>query len=113
MNYRPLRVSKLIRGELARIVEREIEFGENILVTITDVEVNKKLEHAKVGVSVIPEHAGEKVLKMLRGAAPRLQYLLVRKINIKPMPRIEFFLDRGSEHAANIEKILIKEQDKP
>lgn len=109
MNYRPLRVSKLIREELAILVEKEIEL-DGALATITEVEVDKKLEHAKVGVSVLPEEKGEASFKTLKNAQPHLQYLLMKKMNIKPMPRIEFYLDRGPEHAARIEKVFLEDR---
>ena len=107
MDRRPLRVQKLVREELSKIILRELEFGE-VLVTITEVAVDKKLEMAKVGVSVMPIGAAAKVLKTLGDSAPRLQYLLMKKINIKPMPRIYFELDRGPENAAAVEKALLE-----
>jgi ribosome-binding factor A len=110
MNFRSERVGKLIREKLAKIIIREVEF-DNALVTITSVEVDKKLEHAKVNVSVIPSAAGEAALKELTKRAGSLQFLLMKKINIKPMPRIAFALDRGPENAADVEKVLIKEKD--
>lgn len=107
MNFRSERVSKLIREELAKIIIREVEFSD-ALVTITAVEVDKKLEHAKVSVSVIPSSSGPAALADLLKRAGALQYLLMKKINIKPMPRIAFELDRGLENAASIEKVLLK-----
>ena len=108
MNFRSERVSKLIREELAKIIVREVEF-DNALVTITAVDVDKKLEHAKVNVSVIPSESGEAALKELTKRAGSLQCLLMKKINIKPMPRIAFALDRGLENAADVEKVLLRE----
>jgi ribosome-binding factor A len=42
----------------------------------------------------------------LKAHAGQFQYLLLRKINIKPMPRITFALDHGLENAAKVEKLL-------
>ena len=103
--YRADRVSKVIREELGKIIIREMEFG-GALPTITTVEVDKKLEHAEVNVSVIPSVAGNDVLSALAKNAGTLQHLLNRKMNIRPMPRIMFALDRGLENAAKVEKIL-------
>ena len=103
--FRSDRVSEVIRRELAKIILREVEF-EDALVTITAVEVDKKLEHAKVLVSVIPSASGPAALAELQKATGRLQYLLMQKMNIKPMPRISFDLDHGFENAASVEKIL-------
>lgn len=106
MNHRPERVGSLIREELAKLIARELEFG-GALVTLTDVEIDKKLDTAKVGVTVFPSDKGEESLKILRQAQGELQWQLLRKINIKPMPHIYFFLDYGPENAARVEKALL------
>jgi ribosome-binding factor A len=105
--FRSQRVEKLIRDELGKIMTRELEFN-GALVTITEVSVDKKLGRAKVKVSVIPSEASNVALTELGRVAGYLQYLLMKKINIKPMPRIYFELDRGPENAANVEKALLK-----
>lgn len=106
MNYRPLRVGKLIKQELSKIILREIEFPGS-LVTITDVEVDKKLENAKVMVSILPSSSAKEIFEKLKRGAGKLQHLLLKKINIKPMPRISFQIDHGPENAAHVEKLLM------
>ncbi|MEK7608685.1 MAG: ribosome-binding factor A [Patescibacteria group bacterium] len=108
MNYRPLRVGKLIREELGMLIQRELEFP-GALVTITEVEVAKKLDLARVLVSIIPSNKVEESLKELNRRRDHLQYLLLRKINIKPMPQILFEIDFGPENAAKVEKALLGE----
>ena len=105
--FRSERVGSLIREELAKILVREVEFTEG-LITITEVEVDKKLEHAKVNVSVIPANTAEDALEILTKSAGHFQHLLLKKMNIKPMPRITFILDQGPENAASVEKVLLK-----
>lgn len=121
MKHRPERVVNLIKEELSKIIARELEFP-NSLMTITDVEIDKKFSRAIVNFSVLPARqqpepqamAGgpsdkfEQALKILEGNRRHLQYLLMKKINIKPMPEIVFKADRGLEIAAEIEKILIE-----
>jgi|SRR3989338_4729019 len=108
MNYRPLRVANLIREELGMMIARELEFP-GALVTITDIDVNKKLEIAHVRVSVIPSEKAAESLKTLQAARGELQYKLVRKLNIKPMPQLHFSIDHGPENAAAVEKALLSE----
>lgn len=105
--FRSERVGSLIERQLGQIIERELEFS-GALVTITGIEIDKKMEHAKVLVSVIPSDKAQATLEVLVRAAGRLQHLLMEKINIKPMPRIMFDLDRGPENAAQVEKVLLK-----
>ncbi len=108
MKYRSLRVQNLIREELGKIIVRELEFP-NALPTITEVEVDKKFSTAVVRVSVIPIAQAPKSIKTLQDAQGRLQHLLLKKINVKPMPRIRFELDRGPENAANVERRLLED----
>lgn len=107
MNYRPARVAKLIREELSKIIARELEFG-GALATITCVNVTKELGTAEVSVSVLPASMAGEVLGVLEKNIGRLQHLLLKKVNIKPMPRIRFELDRGPENAAVVEKRLLE-----
>lgn len=106
MNFRTERVSKLIREQLSAMIMREAEFP-NALVTITDVEVTAKLDHARVKVSVLPADRAESAIKELEHHAGHFQHLLLKKINIKPMPRIAFEIDHGYENAAKVEKDLM------
>ncbi|MDD5430758.1 MAG: 30S ribosome-binding factor RbfA [Candidatus Pacebacteria bacterium] len=105
--FRDLRVSSLIREELGKIMLKELEF-DGALVTITEVDVSEDLENATVNVSVIPSEKAEKVLEVLGKFRSRLQFLLQRKIEIKPMPHIVFRIDHGLEKAAELEKVFLE-----
>lgn len=107
MNFRDLRLGQLIRDELAQYILKTVEFENGAFVTLTEVDVTKKLDHAKVLISVIPSSEANNVLKKLRAERGRLQHFLNHKLNIKPMPLIEFEIDHGPENAANVEKALL------
>ena len=102
--FRSERVGSLIQEELSKILVREIEFPSGVLATIVSVDVDKKLERAKIGLSVIPSANAAAALEAVNRRAGELQFLLARTLNIKPMPRLLFFIDHGHEHAAEIEK---------
>lgn len=110
MKHRPQRVGSLIQEKLAEIMVREMEFS-GALVTITGVDVAKDLENAAVSFSVFPSDKSEKILGILNKFQGRLQYLLMKKISIKPMPRIHFRIDYGPENAATVEKALLEHSD--
>ena len=107
--HRPERVGSLIREELSLLILREAEFP-GALITITDVQVDKKMEHAKVKVSAIPTERVDGAIKVLNGMIGNLQHLLNKKMQIRPMPRISFQADRGLENAALVEKALLLEE---
>ena len=109
MNHRIERINSLIQEELAKILVREIDF-RGALATVTGVATLKKFDYATVGVSVIPSDRSDDVLRTLTKACPHLQYLLMKKMNIKPMPRIRFEIDRGLEKAAEMEGVFASMQ---
>jgi len=110
MNYRPERVAGLIEKELSLLIAKNVEFPAGALVTITKADVDKKLEHAKIGISVLPSEKAAEVLRILGKVAGHLQYLLMKKVNIKPLPRIVFEIDHGIEKMARIEKLFLDDK---
>jgi ribosome-binding factor A len=90
-------------------MSRELEFN-GALVTIMEVDIDKKMERAKIRVSVIPAEKEDDVLNELGRNAGNLQHMLLKKINIKPMPRIMFEIDRGAENAATVEKVFLEHE---
>lgn len=111
MKHRPERVVNLIKEELSKLIARELEFPD-YLTTITSVEIDKKFSRAIVNFSALPSDKFEQALKILEGSRRHLQYLLMKKINIKPMPEIVFKADRGLEVAAKVEKLLLEDKMK-
>ncbi len=116
MKHRAERVSNLIQEELSKIIVKELEFPSAgsgqvpALVTLTGVSVSDNFEQAIIGFSVLPSDKSEEVLKILNKNLRHLQYLLMKKINIKPMPQIRFEIDHGLEKAADIEKLLLEDK---
>lgn len=89
---------------------REMGF-HGVLVTITSVVVDKRLENAKVKVGILPADKIDATLRELKKHQGDLQFMLNRTLNIRPMPRIEFEIDHGAENAAKVEKILLEEDN--
>jgi ribosome-binding factor A len=106
--FRSQRVASLIQAEVSFMLARDVEFPADALVTIVRVEVDKKMDRAKIGLSVIPASAAAGALRIVNGRARELQFELLQKINIKPMPRLIFEIDRGPENAARVEKTVLE-----
>lgn len=104
---RKTRVSELIRTELAKLILRDVELNGGI-ITVMEVDVTDKLDYARIKVSVLPSSKAKEALGLLQGAAGHLQHDLLRKINIKPMPYLQFMIDEGAEAAAKLEKVFIE-----
>lgn len=107
--FRKERMGSVIQRELSMLVNHEIEFADRVFVTITDVVVATDLETAKVKVSVLPAEKADGAMRVLAKFQPRLQGMLLRIMNVRPMPHILFELDKGAENAAEVEKSLLKD----
>ena len=105
MEHRRERLDSLIQEELSKLIIRELDF-RGALVTITSVEVSRKLETAEIKIGVVPQEKEKSAMKILERMRNQLQFLLLRKLNIRPMPQIHFELDTGAAKAVNIEKLL-------
>ncbi len=111
--FRSQRVESLIQEQLAKIIIREVEFPAGALVTITNVEVDKKLERARVRLSVIPAFAEKAALDAVVFKTGYLQHLLLMAIHIKPLPHLIFEIDHGNQNMAVVEKLIEKADIEP
>lgn len=106
--FRKERISSLLFKELSIFISREFDF-EGAIATITKIEIGDNLDIAKVGISVFPSDRATDVVKKLKSHEKEITAKLLRKINIKPFPKIIFVFDAGLESAAKVEKILLNE----
>ena len=106
MSHRLPQVNELIRQELSTLLLTEIEFPKNSLVTILKVEVSKDLRYGKVWLSVMPVAYTKKILDKLAAQAGHLQFLLNKKLSLKPLPRLYFAIDETEAKAAEIDELL-------
>jgi len=110
--YRREQLSSLIQKKLGELIIRHIELRPGSLTTISEVEVSEDFKKAIIWVSVIPGEASERALEILTRARGLLQYELGEEVRVRILPRIEFALDKGAEHAALIEKISLEDKNK-
>lgn len=106
MSHRILQINELIRQELGQLLVAEIDFPSNCLATIVGVETSKDLRHAKIFISVIPTSYTKKILDKLTASSGHLQFLLHKKLSMKPLPRLRFVIDETERKAAEIEGLL-------
>ena len=106
MNFRKERMGEEVRDRLSQMIREELEL-KDMLVTITEVVVAGDLSEARVRVSVLPDDKADEAVRILSRFAGRFQGMLVRQMNIKPIPRIAFEIDLCPQRAAVIEKKLM------
>jgi len=105
---RILQVNELLQQELGIILLRELDVQQNTLVTLTRVDAAPNLQQAKIYISVMPEEKAKEVLKLLQKEVYGIQQLLNKRLNMRPVPRIEWVLEEKTKEAQEIEEILDK-----
>ena len=96
--YRNLKMESLIRDELSLILLKEFEFPA--LVTLVKVHIDSDFKLAKVKIKIIPKDLKMnllnqkklevKILKELNENKEKLFKILLKKLNLKPLPKITF-----------------------
>lgn len=107
MSKRLQRVNELLREEVSKLLLREIDFGQSLL-TVTKVETSVDLKQAKIMISVLPEEKSQRALQILEKNIFHLQQLLNKKLNMRPVPKIYFQIDKSAVNAQRIEELLQK-----
>jgi len=108
MRYRIERLNELIKQVLGRIILEEEDFGPGVLVTIMKVETSDDILHSDVFISVFPTEKGEGALERLTRHVFPLQQMLNRKLQMRPVPKIRFVLDKTEAEAQEIDELMQK-----
>ena len=106
-SHRPERVAEAIRQTVAAFLTGSVRDPRVGFVTVTAVEVSGDLTHARVRVSVMGgDEDKAKSLEGLASAARFLRAQLAKELRLRVTPELRFELDRGLEHAQEIDRKL-------
>lgn len=135
MSARMQRVADQIQRELATLIQMEVSDPRVGMVSVTGVEVSRDLAHAKVYVTVLNTLGEDGVLnretladpgeldqlevqqniKALNKAAGYLRTLLAKRINLRSVPKLQFYYDasvqRGQELSSLIDSALAADRE--
>lgn len=108
-NYRIQRLAERIKEELSDILQRELKDPRLGFVSITDVELTRDLQVAKVYVSVLgSEEERETSLETLQRAKGFLRTEIGRRIQMRHVPDLLFKFDTSIEHGARVHELLLE-----
>ena len=102
------KINSLIQEELSQILLKEFDFPKDVLVTITRVETIINLSDTRIYVSVIPENQIDQIFEILERRIYNIQQCLNRRLNMRPVPKIEFKKEEKTQQAAQVEELLEK-----
>lgn len=107
--HRAERLASVMQAELANLIMKEIDVPPGTLLSVTSIEISPDAKNAKVWVSIFPESQTDSLLKALKESAGNLHYKLIRIMNIRTVPILNFLHDTGADNASAIEKVFIEE----
>lgn len=107
MSRRLERATELIKRELAAIITKEVSVSKSI-ITLTRVEVSDDLLHAGIYFVSIPDKQAQNILNIFQKNIFLLQQALNKRLHMRPVPKISFYIDRQEEEAAKIDELLGK-----
>jgi ribosome-binding factor A len=108
MSERIQKLNILIKKLVAEILARDLNLKLGIFLTVVKVDTSPDLRYTKVFVSIFPEKETSYVKTALKNELYRIQGALNKKLNMKPIPRIQFSIDTTEVKADIIEKLLLK-----
>ncbi len=107
MTHRTDRVDELLRQEIGVLIAREISDPRIGFVTITKVETQPDLRHARVWVSVIgTPTVRDEALRALGRAMPFIRHELGKRIRIQRIPELHLRVDDTLERGTRVLQLL-------
>ena len=105
------RVERQLQRELAEVIQREVEDPEVGFATVNAVEVTKDLAVAKVYISVLTTQQDQDKNKQtsiiaLNRAANYIHGLVSKRMRMRMVPELRFFLDESVEQGSKIDALL-------
>jgi ribosome-binding factor A len=90
-------MANVIKEELGMILLREFEFPA--LITITNIKIDSEFKTAIVKIKIILKNLKDskskevQILKELNKNSNKIFKILLKKLNLKPLPNLQFELD--------------------
>lgn len=106
------KVNSLLEHEISKIIQREIGFPDGVLATLTHVDATANLIEAKVYISAFPEEKADEVLEILNKEVFGIQQEINKKLNMRPIPKIIFIIDKKEAEAGRVEELLAQLKNK-
>jgi len=108
------KVQEFIQQEVSKIILTEIKDPRIGFVTVTRVEVSNDLRYAKIYVSLMgtPEEKAN-TMAGLKSALGYIRSEIGKRIRLRFVPEISFYVDESLEHASRIQELLrtIKQEE--
>lgn len=76
------------------------------LITVTDIKVGHKANHATIFISVLPQSAEATALDFLKRQRGEMREFIGQKVALRQVPFLDIDLDLGAKNAQNVDALL-------
>lgn len=112
MRIRQERINELLRQEISKLILTEVKDPRLGFVTVNRVTTNNDLSYAKVYITIMGKQSDvNKSLIALNSAKDYIKVQVGKKINIRYMPEIEFFIDTKMDETLKLLQTMEKDKE--
>ena len=104
--HRTDRVSAQLRRELGTIVHEAVRNHALPSVSVSDVEVTRDMEHAKIFITALQPERSKEAMKALKELVPEIRYQLAQSVKMRRVPELHFHYDESVDRGERIENLL-------
>ncbi len=105
---RQQKIARLLQKELGNIFLPYAKEMQGTLITVTEVRISPDLAIAKVFLSVFPIEKSEMVLDFINEKQKTIRFELGKKVQLRIVPELTFFIDETMEELEKIDRLLKK-----
>lgn len=87
-------INDAVKKNIGRIVEEEIDWGENFLITVNRVETAKNFSYSEVFISVFPDSNDKAAFKKLDSMSEKIQKNFDKVSELGRTLKIRFKIER-------------------
>jgi len=108
MSRRTERLNKVIKQEISRLLEREVNDPRlSNSISVTEVSVSPDLKYAKVSVSILGNETDKtEMLAGFNAASGFLRKKLASHLKLRCVPQLSFHYDNSIEQGARLLKLI-------
>jgi ribosome-binding factor A len=108
MSRRIERLNKVIKQEISRLLEREVNDPRlSNLISVTQVSISTDLKYAKIFVSILGnENNKTEMLAGFNAASGFLRRELASQLRLRYAPQLSFYYDDSIERGARLLKLI-------
>ena len=112
---RQKKIGALLQNDLVSILQGEIRKNNinNLVISVSKVNVTTDLSIAKVHLSVFPTEKAGEILAAVKSNAPLIKHDLAQRVKnqLRKVPNLIFYIDDSLDYIEQIDKALTGEEN--